>query len=405
MIMQSTAIQGGEPNWKERALERFRNADYAEAIKCLKEAEKETSKDPEIYYYLGYFTHYLCYDSRPLPGYNMGKSDLVLEYLKQAVELDPDYGNAYYFMGAEYGARARICLMKGDVEGAREEFRLGRAAGGYPDWLLEYGRNTLNSCRRNAILIMGGDADTNPVQYLQVVEGFRNDVTALPAALMSRPWFIKLVRDGIEDVIRPAPLSWSEYQIMSMHPYKWRPNSVQVKLNHRIRDKYGINAEYFSWLLKPDISENRLSAGSAALADIIAANAFQRPVYFSLACGKLFDLEHYLQLSGFVTKLVPVKTRGTDWAVDTAEAESVLLDKHSYRFLSSVAEHDMPRVSGILVNYPAALLQLCSYQLERGRKDIAAEIFELIEQVDMEKHIDMGGIKPTLEEYRKTLAE
>ena len=54
---------------KEQALEEFKNENYPKSIELLKKAEKETPDDPEVYYYLGYFCHYLAYDSRPLKGY------------------------------------------------------------------------------------------------------------------------------------------------------------------------------------------------------------------------------------------------------------------------------------------------------------------------------------------------
>jgi tetratricopeptide (TPR) repeat protein len=390
---------------KRAAMVEFEAGNYPAAIRYLKEAKLSSPGDPEIYYYLGYFTHYLCYDSIPLSGFDLDRSDEVLRYLRRAVELDPEYGNAYYFIGAECGARARIKMTRGDIEGAREEYRRGRSLGGFPEWLIEYGRNILKSCSRNAILFLGGDADTNPVEYLRLVEGYRSDVTAIPVALLNRPWFIKRARDGIPGMLPPAPVSWSDFQIMNMHNYKWKPNQVEVEISREAMAEYGIEKETFCWELEPDLSEGLLSPGNAALADIIATNRFERDIYFSLACGDISGLGENMQLCGLAMKLVPVPAPGTAIEVDAPSARKVLLDDDNYSSLPSVPESEMPRVSNILMNYPAALLRLCAYHLRRGEKKNAADIFGLIDQTGMKQYINMSRLESHIETYRKMAAE
>ncbi len=403
LIIPAVVFSAGVEDLKKMALSEFGGGNYAEAIRYLKEAEEKTTDDPEIYYYLGYFTHYLCYDSVPLSGYGPDESEEVLDYLKRAVELEPGYGNAYYFMGVECGARARIRLTEGDVEGAGEEFRRGMELGGYPGWLIEYGRNTLKSCKKNAILFLGGDADTNPVQYLQIVEGYRTDVTLLPMALMSRPWFIKLIKEDVEGVFPAAPVSWSDYQISNMHNYKWQANTVEAPLSEGIKEELDVEGETFSWQLKPDLSERLISAGRAATADVINTNGFERPVYFSLACGMVEGLKENLQLSGLALRLLPVKTTGTDLSVDAGSTEDVLLNRENYSSLPGVAEKDMPRISGMLANYPAALLRLCGYLVIRGRNTEARAVFTLLEQTGMENYIQMESLKPHFQGLREKI--
>lgn len=405
ILSTSSEAAPGELDLKSAALKQFEEGNYRKAIQYLKKAEQSFPNSPEIYYYLGYFTHYLCYDSIPLSGFDLDKSEEVLDYLSKAVELDPDYGNAYYFIGAECGARARIKLMQGDIEGAREEFIRGRSLGGYPDWLIEYARNVLKSCSENAILFLGGDADTNPVEYLQLVEDYRPDISAIPSALLSRPWFVKMIRDGIDEVLPPAPLSWSDYQIMNMHNYKWKSNTIEIEICEEAVQEYRVEKGLFRWDLDPDISDHLLSAGTAAMADIITTNYFRRDIYFSLAMGKVESLNDNMQLCGLAMKLLPIPVSGTDLEVDTDSARRVLVNTGSYQKLPSLAANDMPRVSGILLNYPAALLKLCGYHLRKGEKENASDIFELMDETGMEKYIEMGRLKPHLEMYRKMVTE
>mgnify|MGYP006301142011 FL=1 len=109
-------------NLKSKALEAFEQEKYAAGLDLLKQAQDSSPEDPEIYYYLGKFKHYLGYDSRPLSGgYDETDSDEVLDLLNKAIELNPDYGNAYYFLGAEYGARAHNYLSGGALDRAIDQ--------------------------------------------------------------------------------------------------------------------------------------------------------------------------------------------------------------------------------------------------------------------------------------------
>lgn len=173
---------------KQQALDEFKNENYPKAISLLKQATSQNPNDAEIYYYLGYFSHYIIYDSRPF----VKKSDEwsnqeVIKNLEKAIALYTNYGDAYYFIGAEYSARAWESLRNGNIKQYKKEIVTGREKGGYPDWLIEIGRNILKSCEPNAILFTGGDADFNATQYLQIVEDYRKDVSVIPLALLERP--------------------------------------------------------------------------------------------------------------------------------------------------------------------------------------------------------------------------
>lgn len=404
MLLLPSVAAPEDLNFKQLAKEEFKKANYPKAIEYLNEALADSPDDPEVFYYLGYFTHYLCYDSIPLPGYNLGKSDEVIEFLNRAVELKAGYGNAFYFLGAEYGARARIHLLEGNLSLAIAEFRKGKESGGYPDWLLEYGRNILKSCREDAILFLGGDADVNAVQYLQYVNGFRRDVTAIPLALLNRPWFIKMAKKGIKGYFAPLPISWSEYQIMNMHPYKWKTNRISVKIPSRLKSEYNIEDDYFGWELAPDLSEKNISAGAAALADIIKTNRWKRPLYFSTCCSRFYGLKENFQLCGLTFKLVPVKVKDQwEFGIDPEVIDRVLLSRDNYKYLPTIVDYDMPRTSGILNNYRVALIRLARYYLEAGRNTKAKETLDFMEEVLLEKYVHGKYFKEMIDSCRKEL--
>ena len=56
-----TSVMGQQVTLKEKAIAQFENANYPAAIELLQKALADSPNDADIYYYLGYFTHYLCY--------------------------------------------------------------------------------------------------------------------------------------------------------------------------------------------------------------------------------------------------------------------------------------------------------------------------------------------------------
>jgi tetratricopeptide (TPR) repeat protein len=368
---------GQEKTLREKAIAEFESANYPAAIEYLEQARAASPDDAEIYYYLGYYTHYLCYDSVPLTGFGREKSDEVLRYLEKAVELDHRLGNAYYFLGAEYGARSRDEMQRGAAARAVEEFRLGRKAGGYPDWMIEYGRNMLRSCEPNAILFTGGDADTNPVEYLQAVEGYRTDVTTIPLAILEWPRFVAVLKGGVPGILSPAPIGWSDEQIASMHPYKWKKNVVRIPVPREVARAHGSDHEYVEWELSPNLGRGAelglLSAGRAVFADILVTNAWRRPVYFSLGCspGAWEGLDANIQLCGVANRLLPFAPESN---VDVESTSKLLLDEGSFAALPTLRDTDMPRVSGMLQNYRVCFLSLAHQYAQRGELDKAKAV-------------------------------
>jgi len=360
LLPNSARASDNADDLKVKALTEFKNANYPAAIAYLHEARELAPDDAEVYYYLGYFTHYLCYDSVPLSGFGREKSDEVLAYLRRAVELDPGYGDAFYFIGAEYGARARDELQGGNAAGAAEQFRLGRKEGGYPDWLLEFGRNLLKSCERDAILFTGGDPDANAVQYLQMVAGFRTDVTVIPIALLNRPWFVMLLKKGLDDAVRPAPVSWSETQVMKMRPYKWQTRTILVPVAESVAKRYEMDAAAFEWELASNEGgeeAGHLDAGRAVFADILVTNGFERPVYFSsgVSSAAFNGLHSHIQVRGVARQLLPIVAPSD---VDAQTTSALMLDAQNFVAVPTVRDHNMPRASNMLVNYRVSYLYL-----------------------------------------------
>lgn len=406
MIIISTSLItfSQEKNLKEQALEEFKNENYTKSIELLKQAEKETPDDPEVYYYLGYFCHYLAYDSRPLKGYTLNWSDLVLQYLNKAISLKPDYGDAFYFLGAEYGGRARQALLEGDIERCIKEYKNGHKYGGNPDWMIELGRNMLKSCERDAILFTAGDADLNAIHYLQFVEGYRRDVSVFPEARLGTPWFVKFMKKGVADFIPPVPISWSDHQIYSMSPYKWKTNTIEIPYSQNLLADYNIisSDSVMSIEIAPDLeskSRSYLSPAKALLIDIIETNAWERPIYFPVLAVQDTELLKFYQLCGLTYKLMPVITQENGISINTVNIEKILLNKDSYQNLETFPETDMPRSSNMLNGYRWILMRLAEHYYKKGDANSGDNVIN-----KMKEYIPKE-IVPLPEYYEKWLEE
>lgn len=349
---------------KEQALEKFKAEHYHEAVDILKEALKETPNDAELYYYLGFFSHYIGSDSRLYSGYGEKYSEQILEYLDKAIELNPNYGDAKYFYGAECTTRAFVGMQNRDLSSIKHYLKKAYKKGAFPKWLTELGRNILNSCEPDAILFMAGDADFNVCFYLQVIENIRNDITILPIGNIDRPWHVKYIKDGFDGVTPKANISLTDNQIMQIRPFKWKVTTVQLDVNKADKNRYNLPPNFkMSWEVYPDFTSTRihskvegekgqprtyLSPQRAMLLEIVESNLTQRPIYFTNFANTTFygGLEKYFQNCGFVSKLAPIMTKDTPYAYDFNSFENLFQDSN-FKDFHTVKTDIMPRIYGV----------------------------------------------------------
>lgn len=363
---------------KEKALDEFKKEHYNDAIGFLEQAVKESPNDAEIYYYLGFFNHYRAYDSRPLRGYDNSYSQKTFEYLDKALALNPKYGDAKYFYGAECSGNAFIAMQNYDLEKLKHFYNLALQKGAYPKWLLEFGRNMLNSCDSDAILFTGGNADFDICAYLQLHENFRTDITIIPIGNIDRPWYVKFLKEGLEGGVRKIKLSLTDEQIMDIHPFKWKTTNVFIPVSQNMKDVCKLDSNYkMQWTIEPDLFSDKeqskingeqvnkrtfLSPQRAIQLQIIEDNYQDRPIYFSNIMNPFFygGLDSSFRNCGLVSELMPIKTGNTEYEVNCLKIEQLLM-KENFRDYSTIKENDLPRISGSVFSYHQALLRLVNY--------------------------------------------
>ncbi len=115
-------------------------------------------------------------------------ADSVWSHLTEAIECDPDDGNAWLSLLFE-------AVQRGETQWEGSAARALVETGFLADPTLAYTRSALRALPGNAVFLTAGDLDTYPAIALQVAEGVRPDVAVVNLSMLNLPWYARTLRD------------------------------------------------------------------------------------------------------------------------------------------------------------------------------------------------------------------
>jgi len=361
--------------WQEQAEQYFKNNQYNKAVEFLEEQLFTDPANQELHYYLGQAYKVLaCDDGSKMNNVNPELAIRSAAHFKRVIEISPEYNGKLFVVGPysklqnEWGSIAFKYLFDDKVDSAKWAFETGQADGGFFPAIMEYNKNIMASCKPYAILFTNGDNDTYPMWFLQVIDGYRQDITVVNLSLLNVPWYIKQLKNNYLTGINNLNLNLSDEEIDELSAKLWEEKTVNVSVDDPLNKKGKIE-----WVVSPTIEEKAIRVQDIMVMEILESNKWERPIYFSTTVANInkIGLEKFLSFEGLVFNIETHKQN-----INTEQLEKNLMETYAYNTMDDHHIKNVTEISWMFLNYRAAYVQLANYFFNEGNLDKAKSVIE-----------------------------
>ncbi len=331
-----------------------------------------------------------------------------------------DWLSKFTSQSVSNAAAALVCLLAVPVLMAAEEWDDHDRS--KKQTARDLAKNYLESCAPNAILFTFGDNDTYPLWYAQEVEGIRKDIRVINYSLLGIDWYINQMRYKVNESA-PIDVIWSADQIEGgkrdyvrfferegitdqkryvdlyslMHDFIGSDDpSAQLQMQDGSMMNYlpvkklslpvDIAAVRKNGTVEPgdsvateirfDLPKDMLLKNDMAVLNIIAANKWSRPIYFTSPFGEL-GFGQYLRSEGQAYRLVPVAGQNM---INSRVSYEVLKNKFAFGSANIPGvyfdEENRRHLVGIRQSYAEAANQLAM----EGQTEKAKELLNIADK-------------------------
>lgn len=294
-------------------------------------------------------------------------------------------------------------------------------------------RDYLESCAPNAILFTIADNDTYPLWYAQEVEGVRPDVRIVITTLLGSDWMINELRhkvnnsDPIDVVWTPEQVQGHKRDYIVYNPKSQFPDNRYYDLYDMMKNWAGsddpskmlirsedeqyntfpvrkvsvpvdVNFVRANGTVNADDSvlnemrfelpnKNVLMKNDLAILNIIAANRWKRPIYFTMPYNDL-GFQNYLRKDGMAYRLVPVENP----QLNTNKTFDLVMDPKKWSYgnaqLHGVYYDEINRIQ--LLQIRQADVELAFDLIMKDRKKDARKVLEHDDNMIMQENLPYG---------------
>ena len=236
----------------------------------------------------------------------------------------------------------------------------------------DFAYNLLAGCGKNAMIFTNGDNDTFPPWYLQSVEDIRPDVAVINLSLLNTNYYVAQLQRTYHlfpvnsDILNPEKFLLSRID---------SPVTIKIVLRDSSLNKTDtIKTEYTG----RDFGKKRgLLPQDKALITLLETNCPERPVYFAATVdtNSMAGFSSYLSTAGMIQKLVPFKGD----SLLPGQLEENLLKKYRFRNFNKPDVYTSRTTNNLFNNYRYLFIELAQYYLNKGDKEKAKEIFDIMQ--------------------------